>query len=139
MTMSRRLLSLRYTPLALILAGATLFYLIGAAFLAHAAHADPVAVTTAATDATWAVFTTDGPLWGGLLIAMAILRTFLDKQHWINQGRLLSGLTGVSMILAAVGAWHFAGAPVSGILTAAFAAFTLFQHSTASAGTGSAV
>lgn len=127
------ILTRRFLPLALILLGAALFYALGAAFLSHAAHADPVAVTTAATDATWAVFTTDGPLWGGLLVAMAILRTFLDKQHWINQGRLLSGLTGLSMVLAAVGAWHFAGAPVSGILTAAFAALTLVTHSTSSA------
>src|ERR1043165_540350 len=92
--------------------------------------ADPTVPVSTAADTTWDLVTKDGPLWGALLIAMSLLRAFLDKQHWVQQGRVLSGLTGISMIGAAVLAWHFADAPSSGILTALFAAYTLVTHST---------
>lgn len=101
--------------------------------IAGGAHADPSTSVTAAADTGWDAFAKDGPIWGGLLLTMGLLRTFLNKQHWIHQGRLLSGLTGASMILAAVATWHFDGGPASGILTAGFAAFTLFTHSTSGA------
>lgn len=121
----------RYLPLAAILAGAALFYLLGAAFLAHVAHAagDPSTAVTTAADAGWDIFTKDGPWWAGLMVVAGLLRTFLNKQHWLAQGKVLSGLTGVMMVLVAVIAWHF-GAPASGILTALFAAYTLITHST---------
>lgn len=98
--------------------------------VAHAAEADPQATVTAGGDAAIAVWVKDGPIWGGLLVAMYGLRAFLNRQHWLAQGRLLSLITGVSMIGAATLNWHFGGAPFEGILTAAFAAFALFEHST---------
>lgn len=97
--------------------------------VAHAAG-DPSTTVTAASDTTWDMMTTDGPLWGTLLIASGLLRSFLNKQHWLAQGKILSGLTAVSLVLAAVGAWHFGGAPAGGILTALIAGYTLITHST---------
>lgn len=115
-----------------IAAGSALVVFLGChALEAHAAvGSDPSAAVTQAADAGWDVFRTDGPLWAALLVASGLLRTFLDKQHWLAQGKLLSGLTGCSMVLAAVGAWHFAGAPASGILTALLAGYGLITHST---------
>lgn len=94
------------------------------------ADGDPSAAVTTAADTGWDVFLKDGPIWGALLVVAGLLRTFLNKQHWLAQGKVLSGLTGLSMVLAAVIAWHFVGAPASGILTALFAAYALITHST---------
>lgn len=101
----------------------------GAVLHAATVVADPVVAIASAADTGWDVFTTDGPLWGGLLIAAGLLRTFLNRQHWLAQGKVLSGLTGLSLVVAAVLAWHFADAPASGILTALFAGYTLITHS----------
>jgi hypothetical protein len=98
--------------------------------IAHAANADPGAAVQAGSGAAIDVWTKDGPLWGGLLVLMYALRSWLDKQHVLMQGRLLSLLTGVAMVGVAALNWHFGSAPVEGILTAAFAAFALFEHST---------
>lgn len=96
---------------------------------AHAQAADPQATVNAGGDAALDVWLKDGPIWGGLLVAMYGLRAFLSRQHWLAQGRALSAITGVSMIGAAVLNWHFGSAPFEGVLTAAFAAFALFEHS----------
>lgn len=100
--------------------------------IAHAQAVDPSSAITAAGDQSWDVFVKDGPAWAAVLLLNGLLKTFLSKKpdHWLSQGKLLSVLTGVSMILAAVVAWHFAGAPASGIMTAVFAAWTLYSHST---------
>lgn len=97
--------------------------------VAHAAG-DPSVAVSAAGDATWDIAAKDGPIWAALLLVAGLLRTFLSKQHWLAQGKLLSGITGVMLVLGAVLAWHFADAPASGILTALFAAYTLITHST---------
>lgn len=97
--------------------------------VAHAGE-DPSVPVTAAADGTWDMFVKDGPLWGGLLIIAGLLRTFVSKQHWIAQGKVLSGLTGLSMVLGAIVLWHFADAPPASILTALLAAYTLMTHST---------
>lgn len=100
--------------------------------IAHAANAaDPGAAVQAGSGAAIDVWTKDGPLWGGLLVLMYALRSWLDKQHVLMQGRVLSALTGITMVGAAALNWHFGSAPVEGVLTAAFAAFALFEHSTA--------
>lgn len=113
--------------IAALLSGAAVIF--GLSHLAHAAG-DPATAITAAGDAGWDIVTKDGPLWAALLIAQGLLRSFLSKQHWLAQGRVLAGLTGVSMVLAAALAWHFTGAPASGILTALFAGYTLITHPT---------
>lgn len=94
---------------------------------------DPTPALTAATGTAWDVFSTSGPYWGAVLAAYLLLSTFLSKQHWLAQGRLLSVLTGASMLLTAVVQWRFGGAPSAGILTAAMAAFTLVLHPTVGA------
>lgn len=98
--------------------------------IAHAAEAvDPQVTVAAGGNAAIEVWIKDGPLWAGLLVVMYGLRTFLDRQHFLAQGRTLSLLTGLAMVGAAIANWHFSGAPLEGILTAAFAAFALFSHS----------
>lgn len=101
-----------------------------AAGVAAGAGSSPVPVTSAAVDTTLDLLRTDGPLWAGVLFAYVGLRTFISRQHWLAQGRVLATLTGLSMILAAVVAWHFEGAPSSGIITAVIAAIALVQHPT---------
>ena len=98
------------------------------AILAAIAHADPVAGLAPATDTAWTVFATSGPYWGAILVAYLLLQTFLARQHWLAQGRLLAALSGASMVLTAVVQWHWSGAPSAGVLTAAMAAFTLVLH-----------
>lgn len=98
--------------------------------IAHAAEAvDPQVTVATGGNAALDVWLKDGPLWGGLLVVMFGLRAFLDRQHVLAQGRLLSLLTGVAMVGAATLNWHFGSAPVEGIMTALFAAFALFSHS----------
>lgn len=109
----------------LIAACITLLYSPGAA-----AASDPTPALTAAGGAGWDVFVTNGPLWGGILIAFIALQTFLSRQHWLAQGRLLAALTGAALVGSAVVNWHFAGAPSAGIMTAAVAAIALIWHPT---------
>lgn len=109
----------------LIAACITLLYSPGAA-----AASDPTPALTAAGGAGWDVFVSNGPLWGGILIAFIALQTFLSRQHWLAQGRLLAALTGAALVGSAVVNWHFAGAPSAGIMTAAVAAIALIWHPT---------
>lgn len=109
----------------LIAACITLLYSPGAA-----AASDPTPALTAAGGAGWDVFVTNGPLWGGILIAFIALQTFLSRQHWLAQGRILAALTGAALVGSAVVNWHFAGAPSAGIMTAAVAAIALIWHPT---------
>ena len=66
--------------------------------IAHAAEADPQAAVEAGGNAAIQVWVKDGPLWGALLVGMFALRSFLSSQHWLTQGRVLSLLTGGSMV-----------------------------------------
>lgn len=95
--------------------------------VAHAGT-DPTPALTSATDSSWDTWTKDGPWWAAVAIVYAMLRTFVDRQHWIQQGRLLTGLTAAVGVLAAVVAWHFGGAPSSGILTALVVGGSLMVH-----------
>jgi hypothetical protein len=118
-------------PLALMLAIVTCVLLLYSR-LAHAAVglADPTPALTSGAGAGWDAFAANGPLWGGILVAFIALQTFLSRQHWLAQGRLLATLTGIAMIGAAVVNWHFAGAPSAGIMTAVVAAAALVWHPT---------
>lgn len=116
--------------LAAIFCGALALFMI---LLAGTAHADPVVVAQATTDAGWTLIEQHGPLWGGTLLAFGMLSAFLrrnDSSHWIARGRVLSALTGAAMVLEAVLAWHLNGAPSAGIAVALFAALSLVMHST---------
>jgi len=93
---------------------------------AHAA--DPVLPGSHAAETAWDVWVTNGPLWGALVLVMIGLRTFLDRQHWILQGRLLAGLTGLGAIITSVLEWKFGGAPAAGIATALMGAVALITH-----------
>lgn len=97
--------------------------------LAHAAG-DPTPSLAGGASAGWDAFATNGPYWGGIVVAYVALQTFLSRQHWLAQGRLLAALTGLAMVGAAVVNWHFAGAPSAGIMTAAVAALALVWHPT---------
>ncbi len=97
--------------------------------LVHAGVApDPTPALTTAGDASLAVWTQDGPWWFGIAVLYTALRVFLDKQHWLKQGYLLSGLTAAAGVLTAVVAWQFRGAPSAGIITALVAGITLLVH-----------
>lgn len=98
------------------------------ASVVHAAVADPVAVTTDAADTAIAVWTKDGPLWAALVVLMVMLRTFVDRQHWIQRGRLLTGLTGAAAVIAALLNWHFNAAPIGGVITAVVGTLALLHH-----------
>jgi len=98
--------------------------------IAHAATG-PADAMTGGASAGWDTFATNGPYWGAIVIAYVALQTFLSRQHWLAQGRLLTALTGLAMVGAAVVNWHFAGAPSAGIMTAAVAALALVWHPTA--------
>lgn len=98
--------------------------------MAHAAGADPIATVAAGGDTAVAVWQQDGPLWAGLLVAMYALRAFLNADHALAKGRVLSVLTGAAMVGAAALQWKLNGAPFEGILTALFAAAALIQHPT---------
>jgi hypothetical protein len=102
----------------------------GAILNAAAVVGDPVATVTAGTDAAWDSVMASGPIIGGAMLLYAILRTFLSKQHWIQQGRLLSGLTACAMVLGAILNWKLGGAASAGIVEALLAAVGLFTHST---------
>lgn len=97
--------------------------------IAHAA-ADPTPALTTGAGAGWDAFASNGPYWGGIVVAYVALQTFLSRQHWLAQGRLLAALTGLAMVGAAVVNWHFAGAPSAGIMTAVVAAIALVWHPT---------
>lgn len=115
-------------PMAVLLAvvaGILFLY----ARLAHAGT-DPTVAITSGVDTSLSVWTTDGPLWLAVAFAYVALRTFLSRQHWLSQGRVLAVLTGLAGIGAAVIGWHFQGAPSTGILTALLAAVALVQHPT---------
>lgn len=95
-----------------------------------AAHAgvDPTPALTAGGNTLIDTLSGDGPWWVGVAVLHVALRMFVDRQHWIQQGRLLSGLTAVAGTLTALVAWHFQGAPSAGILTAVIAGGTLLMH-----------
>ncbi len=93
-----------------------------------AAVPDPTPALTSATDAGWSTITQDGPWWLAIAIIHVALRFFLDKEHALLQGKLLAGLSALAGVLTAVIAWHWQGAPVAGIVTAAIAGFTLLVH-----------
>ncbi len=105
----------RLAPMALCVAVFAALLLISR--LAHAAATgDPSTALAGAADSSMDVWTKDGPLY---------------RQHWLQQGRLLSGLTALAGLGASVVAWHFQGAPVGGIVTALVAGSALFMHPTA--------
>lgn len=113
-------------PLALMLAivaGVLLLY----SQIAHAGT-DPTPSLTGAGDTAATIWTTDGPAWLAIVIVNAALRLFLVKEHFLAQGRLLSGLTAGAGVLAAVVAWHFSGAPMEGIYTAIAVGLALMIH-----------
>lgn len=97
------------------------------------AFADTGGTTTIETD--FAVWTANGPWWAGIVLVYGALHLFLGQQHRLAQGRLLAGLTGASLVLAAVINWRFVGAPVGGIFTAILAAFALLKMPTVAAPT----
>lgn len=116
--MTKYLTSWRWLPLA-----------IACLLLPGVAHAgDPVSTGVASAETAWDVWRTNGPLWGALVLTMVGLRTFLDRQHWILQGRLLAGLTGLAAIGTSVCEWQFGGAPAAGIATALMGALALITH-----------
>lgn len=117
--MVQKPLSWRLIPFALV-------YLLIWHGVAHAA--DPVATGSQAAETAWDVWVTNGPLWGALVLVMIGLRTFLDRQHWVLQGRLLAGLTGLAAIGSSVLEWQFGGAPAAGIATAVMGALALITH-----------
>ena len=117
-----------YGPMAVMLAVIAAGLLLYARF-AHAGT-DPTVAMTSAVDTSVSVWTTDGPLWLAVATGYVALRTFLSRQHWLSQGRVLAVLTGLAGIGAAVIGWHFQGAPSTGILTALLAAIALVQHPT---------
>jgi hypothetical protein len=92
------------------------------------AAADPTPAFTTAANSGMDVLTKDGPWWLAIAVLNIVLRTFLDRQHRLQQGRLLSGLTAAAGIVTAVAAWHFDGGPSSGIVTALLAGYTLLLH-----------
>lgn len=97
--------------------------------LVHAGVApDPTPALTTAGDASLAVWTQDGPWWFAIAVLYTFLRLFLDKQHKLKQGYLLSGLTALAGVVTALAAWHWRGAPFDGILTAVVAGGTLLIH-----------
>lgn len=102
------------------------------------AHAgvDPTPVLTGAVDSSWDTWTKDGPLWLAVAVLHVALRAFLDRQHWLQQGRLLTALTAAAGVLTAVAAWHFQGAPSAGILTAVVVGGGLLLHPVAQPATG---
>lgn len=102
---------------------------------AHAAG-DPTPVLATAGDASLDVWLKDGPWWLAVAVLHVALRMFLDKQHWLKQGYLLSGLTAAAAVVTAVFAWHFNGAPSAGILTAVMAGGTLMIHPVAAPAVG---
>lgn len=89
---------------------------------AAAAVSDPSPALQSGIDASIDVWAKDGPWWLGVAVVVVALRTFLSKQHWLVQGRLLTGLGGVAALGIAALQWHFNGAPFGGILTAAVGA-----------------
>lgn len=113
-------------PAALMLAVIAAGLLLYARF-AHAGT-DPTVAMTSAVDTSVSVWTTDGPLWLAIAAGYVALRTFLSRQHWLSQGRLLAGLTAAAGVLAAVMAWHFSGASVEGIYTALAVGVALLVH-----------
>ena len=90
--------------------------------------ADPVRSGSQAAETAWDVWVTNGPLWGALVLVMVGLRTFLDRQHWLLQGRLLAGLTGLAAVITSVLEWKFGGSPAAGIATALMGAIALITH-----------
>lgn len=103
--------------------------------LMRVAHADPVVVAQATTDAGWDLIQQYGLPWGGTLLAYGLLQSLLARNgsaHWIAQGRTLSALTGLAMVGEAVLGWKLGGASPSGIAVALFAAINLVMHSTVS-------
>lgn len=100
--------------------------------LAHAG-ADPSIPVTTGVDFTWDFALKYGVPWTVLLVFKGGLTSFLSKnesKHWIAQGKTLSILTGLGMVVTSLLSWRFLDAPSGGILTALVAAYTLVTHST---------
>lgn len=127
-----RFVTTSYRSLALWTLGAVAAYVALYVILPAVAHAamvaDPTPALAGAVDTSVSIWTTDGPLWLAVATGYVALRTFLSKQHWLSQGRLLAGLTAAAGVLAAVMAWHFSGASVDGIYTALAVGVALLVH-----------
>lgn len=104
-------------------------YLIGC-HVARAAGmaANPTAAVEAGGNAALDVLSKDGPWWAVVGVLNVALRLWLDHQHRLKQGRLLTALTSLSAVLVAVASWHWDGGPAVGILTALIAGGTLLLH-----------
>ncbi len=90
--------------------------------------ADPTPVLANAADVGISTLTQDGPWWLAIAVLHVALRVFLDKDHALKQGYLLSGLTALAGVGSAVVAWHWQSAPSAGIVTAVIAGITLLVH-----------
>lgn len=93
-----------------------------------AAATGPVDTAQTASSAGWDLVVQYGPIWGAALLAFGLASSFLRRNaaaHWIAQGRALAAVTGASMTLGAVLDWHFAGAPIAGVLVTAIMAIKL--------------
>lgn len=128
-----RLLARCFPPVLAFAVGCLAMLLYIQLRVAHAAAmltagADPTPAMTAGGDAALNTLTMDGPWWLAIAVVNVALRQFLDHQHWLKQGRLLTGLTSLAGVIAAVAAWHWTGAPLAGVLTALIAGGTLLLH-----------
>lgn len=129
-----RLLARLFSPVLAFAIGCVTMLLYIQLRVAHAAAVlaaavpDPTPALTSATDAGWSTLMQDGPWWLGIAIVHVALRTLLDKEHALLQGKVLAGLSALAGVLTAVIAWHWQGAPAAGIVTAAIAGFTLLVH-----------
>lgn len=126
------MLARMFSPVLAFAVGSLLTLLCLRLGVAHASGlaqlADPTPALTGGADAGWATLTQDGPMWLAIAVIHVALRLFLDKEHWLKQGRLLSGLTALAGVLASVVAWHWQGGPSAGIVTALIAGVTLLIH-----------
>lgn len=98
-----------------------------------AAHADPVATASTATDAAWQLVAQYGWLWGGMLLLLGLGQALLranESKHWIAQGRTLALLSGGLAVLGSIAQWHFGNGPLEGVLVTLVTALTLVWHPT---------
>lgn len=104
-----------------------------AAAPAPATPADPVAKAKASVDTGWDLVEDYGPIWGGMLLAFAVVSALLRKnaeEHWLKEGRKLALMVAGVGVLGSVLEAHFGSGSWAGVVVTAIAAVKMLTSPT---------
>lgn len=104
-----------------------------AAAPAPATPTSPIVRAQSATDTGWDLVEDYGPIWGGMLLAFAVVSALLRKnaeEHWLKEGRKLALVVAGVGILGAVLEAHFGSGSWAGVVVTAIAAVKMLTSPT---------